>query len=676
MIFIIRHSPPADISPSLFLSLHVMRRIPAFILLLVAAAALHAAVPDSVKTKQKVVAWQLNDEERILPASRDTLLNGFQVFDPAYLFYRYPIKTGNIASPATSACFPEIPALTDDLFIRYFEPYIFVPDRQVYYRARSPFTQGTYTSAGTKINQEQIMDIIHTQNINKYFNAGLLFNVLSGEGQYTFQRNKKKSFSLFSSYIRDRYAGFAHVSWNNIFEQENGGVMDPHDLVTDKPKDVPMKLGFQNNARSRVKNMNFELLNYYAFGRYASDKDTLGTAAEENDDIPHLPMGWGRLVYKLKYQRTGHGYNDDDPLSGFYRNIYFDSTTTYDTAYFRVWENEVALELQSNPEKKFSLGSRFGLVNEMEKYSANSRWDTLIQGHSGDTLITRMHENFNSNTAIFGKIFNDIGGKFRWNARARIYLFGYKAGNTEFYGDIREVFRKDKNPSYLHLYGHFKVTRPVFRLNHFSSNHFVWENDFKFIKDIMVGGAYRMPSIYAGIALEATFMNQYVYFDSLALPAQHDGSLVLYSLELNKDFHVWKITFMNNICLQQSSNTDVLPLPLFNFRNTTAFNQDIHFRKTGGLVRLQIGIDLYYQSRWYGYGYMPATGQFYVQHNTKIGNYPFMDAFINIKVQRLRFFFKVQDFNSSFMGPHYFTVVDHPMNQMFFKIGFSWTFYD
>ncbi len=653
-----------------------MKRLPLIILLLLTHTTLFAAFPDSVKTKQKVVAWKLNDEEKILPASRDTLLAGFQVFDPAYLFYRYPIKTGNIVAPTTSACFPEKPAVTDDLFLQYYEPYLFIPERQVYFKARSPYTQATYTSAGQKINLEQLLDVVHTQNVNKYLNVGLMLNFLSGEGQYSFQKQTKKSFGLFGSYVRDRYAGFAHISWNNQEQQENGGIRDPEFLNTYKPKDVPVNLGFNSNASSRLKNLNVEILNYYAFGKYASAKKDTVRQQEDDPDVPQLPMGWGRLVYKIKYQRTGRSYQDHDPRSGFYRHIYFDTLITYDTSYFRMWENELALELQSNPEKKFSLGSRFGIVNEAEKYSANGQWDTLIENHAGDTLIYRMYEDFNTNTAVFGKIFNDIGGKFRWDASGRIYLFGYKSGNTEFYGNIRQVFRQEKNPSHLHLYGHFKITRPVFRLNHFTSNHFVWENDFKFIKDITVGGTYRMPSIHTGIGLEAAFLNQYVYFDTAALPAQYDGSIVLYSLELNKDFYLWKFSFLNNICLQQSSNSGVLPLPLFNFRNSTAFNQDIHFKKTGGLLRLQIGFELYYQTSWYGYAYMPATGRFYLQQKKKIGNYPFMDAFINMKVQRLRFFFKVQYFNSSFMGPNYFTVVDYPMNQLFLKIGFSWTFYD
>ncbi len=633
------------------------------------AIPLGAATPDSVKTRQKVVAWQLNDEERILPAARDTLVAGFEVFDPAYLYYRYPIKTGNIASPVTSACFPEQPRPLDDIALRYYEPYLFVPDRQIYFRARSPFTQLTYTSAGQKVNQEQILDVLHTQNVNKALNLGFLFNILSGEGQYSFQQQKKNSFTLFGSYIKGRYAGFAHVSWNRIKQQENGGIRDPRDLETMQPKDVPMHLGYESQARSRIKNFNFQLLNYYAFGTFQK-KDS---SRSRERMIPELPQGWGRLVYKMKFERTGRAYIDEYPRSGFYRNIYYDSLLTYDTTYFRKWENEVALELQSNPERKFSLGSRFGLVNEMIKYAENGAWDTIVR--KGDSLVTRMHEHKHNNTALFGRIYNDIGGHFSWSATGKVYLLGYKAGNTEFSGEIRQRYGS-RRPMEMRLFGHLYITRPVFRLNYLTSNHFIWDYDFHFTKEIQAGASLRLPAWHMGAEFQSFFLNRYVYFDTAALPAQYDGSIVLYSLELNKDFHLWHFSFLNNICLQQSSNTSVLPLPFFNVRHTTAFNQDIRFPKTGGLIRMQVGFDLYYQSRWYAYAYMPATGQFYLQKKQKIGDYPFMDAFINMKIQRLRFFFKVQHFTSPLLGPHYFTVAGYPMNQLFFKIGFSWTFYD
>jgi len=655
-----------------------MIRITTIFLLLLPWLPAAGQVNDTVKTEktsQKVIAWMLNEDSRILPTARDTSVAAFEVFDPAYLFYRYPIKTGNIVSPAFSASFVEWPGQQDDCFLRYYKPYIFNPEKQIYYRARTPFTQATYTSGGQKINQEQILDVIHTQNVNKALNFGLVMNFLSGEGQYNLQKQKKKTFGFFGSYLGKNYAVFGHVSVNNLQAEENGGILSRSFLETNKPKDVPVKLGIENKAHTLIKNMNFQILNYYAFGKFGTERrDT--SAREPATDEPRLPRGWGRLTYKLKYESVSHSYTDHDPGSGFYRNIYFDSLLTYDTAWYRLWENEMALELQSNPEHKFSLGSRFGLRNEMQKYAENGRSDTLINTRTKDTVITNIHDHFMGNTAVFGEIFNSIGGRFQWKAWGSLYLLGYKSGNTEMHGTMQKILGKEKTPLTMSLYGDFTLRRPVYRMNHFSSNHFVWDNDFKFMKNLTGGIRLQAPARHASLQLQMSLLNQYVYFDSLSVPDQHDGNIVLYNLELNKDYYLWKFSFHNHICLQQSSEPLVLPLPLFLFRNSTAFNHTFHFKSTGGTLQMQLGLDLYYQTSWYGYAYMPATGQYYVQQKTRIGNYPFIDAYLNMKVQRTRFFFKVQHFSSALFGPDYFTVVDYPMNQLFLKMGVSWTFYD
>lgn len=651
-----------------------MKSCLAVVLLFLPGLTFYGQRTDSVKINQKVIAWILNKDGKILPASRDTTLAGFEVFDPAYLYYRYPVKTGNIVSPVFSASYAEWTETEDDFFLKYYKPYIFDSGKQVYYRARSPFTQATYASAGQKINQEQILDVIHTQNINKNLNAGLILNFMSGEGQYNFQEHKKKTFAFFTSYIGENYAFFGHISTNDISQQENGGIQDEHYLETSKPKDIPVNLGLESKALSRIKNTNFQILNYYAFGKFTSDQDSVSKA--KMSDEPQLPQGWGRLTYKLRFEKTGRSYTDLNPQSVFYHHIYYDSVQTYDTTYFRTWENEVALELRSNPQRKISLGSRFGLRNEMEKYSENGTLDTIINIHKGDTSFTNIHNKTIGNTSVFGEIFNTIGERFQWTAWGTLYLLGYKSGNTEIHGNIRETLGKKDNPVFIRMFGHFSLKRPVYRLNHFSSNYFVWNNDFRYVKDLTAGVSLRKPEKHAGIQLQASFLNQYVYFDSLAVPVQYSGSLVLYNLELYKDFYLWKFSFLNQLCIQQASKPGVLPLPLVNFRNSTSFNHTIHFKNTGGQLQLQLGFDLYFQTTYYGYAYMPATGQFYVQQKKKIGNYPFLDTYLNIKIQRTRFFVKVQHVTSGLLGPHYFTVVDYPMNQLFFKFGLSWTFYN
>ena len=61
---------------------------------------------------------------------------------------------------------------------------------------------------------------------------------------------------------------------------------------------------------------------------------------------------------------------------------------------------------------------------------------------------------------------------------------------------------------------------------------------------------------------------------------------------------------------------------------------------------------------------------------TKAANYPYLDAFVNIRIKRARLFLKLEHANSYFMGYNYFMIPHYPMADMALKFGVSWKFYD
>jgi hypothetical protein len=73
---------------------------------------------------------------------------------------------------------------------------------------------------------------------------------------------------------------------------------------------------------------------------------------------------------------------------------------------------------------------------------------------------------------------------------------------------------------------------------------------------------------------------------------------------------------------------------------------------------------------------MPATGRFYRQDQVIAGDYPFINAFFNFKVQRTRVFIMVDHLNSGFMGYKYNMIPSYPMNVRMFRYGVAWTFYN
>ena len=101
------------------------------------------------------------------------------------------------------------------------------------------------------------------------------------------------------------------------------------------------------------------------------------------------------------------------------------------------------------------------------------------------------------------------------------------------------------------------------------------------------------------------------------------------------------------------------------------------FSVVKNVLRLQLGVDAYYNTSYYGPGYNPATMQFYNQREVKTGNYLWMDAFLSGKWKRVRLLVKLQHFNYElFGGRRYFQTAHYPLNRRMLKFGVSWNFYD
>ena len=88
-----------------------------------------------------------------------------------------------------------------------------------------------------------------------------------------------------------------------------------------------------------------------------------------------------------------------------------------------------------------------------------------------------------------------------------------------------------------------------------------------------------------------------------------------------------------------------------------------------------MGLDVSFFTSYYANAYMPALGLYYLQNEKKIGNYPFIDFFFNMKIKRARIFFKTEHVNSGFMGAYY--LAPHiPAPDRCIKLGINWAFYD
>ena len=666
-----------------------MRKIGLLIVVLVYIAPSFGQHVKSDTIKPELKNWVLSQDFSQKDSTvLDTLLTGLQAYNKMYRVNSYPAYLGNNGTAGISTnYFQRINS--DFFFLKYNMPYLSLPEEQVYFNTRTPYSRFAYSTGGGKKKQEQNLGFIFTQNVTPDFNVGLKLDLVLSDGQYQYQKAADLSFVFFTSYTGEHYSIFGHLGMNNVKLKENGGIMDDDQLEGSLTEDVATNLNELNLASTWQKSRNIQIVQHISIARFKSAKNDSTTKSE-----PELKekKDWARLIHVLQYKENHKSYKDNDPLSGFYQNVFQDSTSTYDSVFYRTFYNSLALDFKSNPDRKFRLAANFGIENELVKYSYNipkeisdvnrivyssynfSQAD--VELYSIETLYkVRINENI-SNTAVRGFLVNNMGAGFGWEADARLYFQGYKAGNFELEGTLFKDFKGKKGSSIFSIHGLIRNERPDYWLNHYASNNFMWENDFKFENETRIGATYLNGGRMFRVSANVSLIGNHVYFDTIAMPVQEDAGFMVYGLDIRKDFSLWKFKIRNKINLQSSGNQEVLSLPLLSFSNSTYFEHNFYFDWTNGHLLLQMGFDLLYNTRYYAYAYMPSSGRFYNQKEKEIGNYPFFDVFLNFKVKRTTFFFKYEHVNSGLTGYDFFTILHYPMNQGKFMLGFSWTFYD
>jgi hypothetical protein len=151
----------------------------------------------------------------------------------------------------------------------------------------------------------------------------------------------------------------------------------------------------------------------------------------------------------------------------------------------------------------------------------------------------------------------------------------------------------------------------------------------------------------------------------------------LFSIGLEKEFVLWKLHFYNKLIYQVSENRAVIEVPALLYYNSTYLNHTWKFKITGGSLQTMLGMDIRYCTNYNAYSFNPSWSLFYQDGKQTIGNYPFVDVWLNVKLKRTRFFAKYQNISSTWWNrKDYYYAASYPANPKTFKFGLTWTFYD
>ncbi|MGE5393468.1 MAG: putative porin [Candidatus Saccharibacteria bacterium] len=593
--------------------------------------------------------WQLDNQgARIKPSELDTALTFYHLYQP---FEQRSISntfTGNNGSAYESNDFFNRTYNSDFYFAHSFDAYWLMPNQIQYFNTTTPYSVLDYTQSENRSQKNETrFNVIHSQNVNKKFNFEFIYNQSKSQGQYARQETKFHSIGLGTSYISDKFLSHSNIIFNRSRAQENGGiVLDPGRTLGDNnTEDFIVRL---EGTQNRIQNNNFYTTNEYRLGKTVE--------ADSADYIVNAFIPRVGFIHSFEYSGNRRSFVAEPRDTSFFASTINKALRVDSTTYNRI-TNIFQIKTYEAPDRKYTFGKRVYIGNDQMWYKFSVPASYFPQ------KLT--------NTFVGGGIFRNEGKFWQWEADGRFYMTGYRAGQTELSGSVNKPLRIGRDTTSLRIEGSIKSLKPEYYDQYFYSNHFEWQNNFSNINEVRLGGSIRSQEYKANVGANYALIGNYIYNNEQALPTQASGELMVLSAYANKDFDSRHWLVRTQVLAQKASNEDYIHLPAL------AGFVSINYRTIWSKVMYtQLGIDTRYNTSFYADAYQPGTARFYLQNQQKIGNYPYVDLHVNMKLKRTRFFFRMMNVGSGLLGNNYFLAPDYPYYRRTFRIGLAWSFYD
>ena len=629
---------------------------------------------DSVRAL-KNFKWNVRrDYNRVEIQPLDTTLTNWRIDYPFYMDGVGDIAQGALGQTSMPLDYFKRPQFFDFQFSSPYYAYIYNMENVPFYNTKRPLIRMTYIESGQKRFREENFNIMHAQNISPTSGFNIDYKARGTRGLYAWSRTKNHNLSLAFSHTGKRYAVHAAYYNNHIEQQENGGVVGEWaiaDTVFEMPSGVPMKLQ-DAEAHNTYRNNAF-----FVTQTYGIPLEPLTDSDFSMSDLSAVYIGhsfeyssWSK-VYKDRrapyINERGHrdesGFFVPDTME-YYKNWYIDPKQSCDSLYERVISNRVFVQAQP--------WDRNGVVGTID---------------AGIGLDAHTYSQFKPASYLSGKyekvkktsffVYGGVSGKIRkyvdWGADFRFYPSGYRGGDLNVGAHIA-LMGKLRGHTMI-LSGRFTMDRrsPNFWQENLFSNHYVWSTPLDKENDTRIEVKFSMPDYALETGVNFGFVDNKIFYGGDSHISQASENINLTSVYARKDFRLGGFHLDNRVLLQWSTNQEVIPVPLF----SAYLSYYYEFWVVKNVLRLQVGLDGRFNSKYYAPSYNPALSVYYNQRDVEVGSYPYMDAFVMGKWKRMRIFIKYQHLNKGLFGNgEYFSAAHYPLNPGMFKIGISWGFYD
>ncbi len=645
--------------------------------------------------------------------------------------------TGNLGAIRQNRIFTDRPDYDDFIFDHGYD-YFLTPVSDFHFTSTySPITNLSLNSCGNRTNGEDHFKALFAVNAGKRIGLGFKFDYLYGRGYYQENSASLFNYSLYGSYLGDRYQAHFLLSTNHQKQTENGGITND-DYITSPERfndsyttaEIPTMLERNWN---RNDNLHLFYTHRYSFGfnrkvpmteeeikarkfAIASQKENNAKKAKEEarrqaekedrefdeeeydrqaaedaknaTDTTPSDTTWTKneyvpvtsFIHTAKFDNSNRIYQAYYTPENYYADTFntlsrYEGDSLYDKTRHTILQNTFAIALLEGFNKYAKAGLKGFLTHEFKQYTLPDM-ETMSRSYNEQSLFAG------------GQISKTEGNTVHYNATGEIAVAGASLGdyfidatadlNFPLFGDTIQLAAD----GFIHHYA------PTFYYTKYHSRHFWWDNDdMKSVFHTRVQGRFSLQRTKTQLRVAVNDISNYVYFGTsytvsgdqrlynAAFARQSSKNISVLTASLDQKFRLGPVNLEAQVTYQKSTHKDIIPVPALN----AYANLYLRF-KIAHVLDCDLGADARYFTKYYAPDFVPGIAQFAVQENeeskVELGNYPIVNVYANFFLKHARFFVMMSHVNHSGDGGNAFLVPHYPINQRVFRFGISWNFFN
>ncbi len=590
---------------------------------------------------------------------------------------RYPvppqyITLGNFGAASRSLLFnPNLKPGFDPGFHAYDIYRLKISDTRFFQTTR-PFTELGYMIGG---KGEQMINVVHTQNIKPNFNMALQYRLINSPGEYQNQNTNHSSYRLNGNYQshNKRYTVYGIYMVNNLNASENGGIQRDTLLKDYRYSNrfvIPTRLSGDSNLQRNPFNSKIVTGNLYNektfLLRQQYDLGQSDSIVVNDSTVIRLFYPRFRLQHTLTSSRQQFEFHDQ--YTGYSKQPNY-------LAYFGA-DSTTMVTNQLNRNKWSDLQNDFSIISFPEKNNLNQfiKAGITLENISG-TFADTVHEK-DHNIFLNGEYRNRTRNQ-KWDVEAAgsLYLNGLNSGDYNMQIDLKRLISKklgylqlgfqnvNRSPSYIYAY---KTAFPIALLV-----------DAKKENTTRISASFNNEAKGFGLWGDYYLVSNYSYFNNFFSAAQ-DGTLfnVLHVAAKQKYKLSKVLNVYSEVHVQKTAGGPPVNIPLV-FTSNRISLEGVYAKN----MLYAFGLEIKYHTRYKADNYSPFLGQFFYQNDFILKNRPEVNAYFNFRIKRFYAYVRAENLNTLSkstgnlgFNENNFSAQYYPQQSLWIRLGIWWTF--